>query len=155
MMTKRKKVWSIVLILAIALIVFVLVNKRDGFWPANPTPSGSVNEGVGPTTSQLRSGTAALTKKYTELVSQYQGKHFQFDMNCQMIPNYSTFKNGTAVMFDNRSGDARYIVIGGNSYYFPGYGYKILPLSNSKVPYTVNISKCGAAVNVGSILLQK
>jgi len=57
-------------------------------------------------------------------------------------------------MFDNRSGDARYIKIGDVIYLFGGYDYKILTLSSSTLPKTLTMD-CGSAVNVGTILLQK
>lgn len=96
--------------------------------------------------------TAAQT--YTNLVKEYEGRRIQFDINCQAIPSNVTYKNGTKVMFDNRSGDARIIIVGGVQYNVGGYGYKILTLSSPTLPKTLLLS-CGSAVNVGQILLQK
>lgn len=100
------------------------------------------------------SGSANQTVKYTQLVKEYEGRRIQFDMMCQATLPNTTVKNNTRVMFDNRSGDARVITIGGVQYNFPGYGYKILNISGAKLPARVSFD-CGAAVNVGSILIQK
>ena len=144
-----------VLILTLVLAVLILMNSRDQF-TVQPTISSTPT----PTPAKLStkkppiSGTAQQTQAYSEVVKQYAGKHIQFDANCQAIPTQTTFKNGTAVLFDNRSGDARTIKIGDVSYSFPGYGYKILTLSSSTLPKTLNLN-CGSAVNVGSILIQR
>lgn len=94
------------------------------------------------------------SEAYSDLVKQYEGYRVQFDAGCQAIPSNMTFKNGTKILLDNRSGDARYVSVGGTSYYLEGYGYKIVTLSSSDLPRTLLIS-CGAAVNVGQILLQQ
>ncbi len=101
-----------------------------------------------------KGGTANQTQTYTKLTAEYKDRRIQFDIRCQSIPSNVTYKNGTKVMFDNRSGDARIITIGGVQYNFPGYGYKILTLSSPNLPKNLLLS-CGAAVNVGQILLQR
>lgn len=65
-----------------------------------------------------------------------------------------TIKSGTSIMLDNRSGDARTIKVGDQTFQFSGYGYRILTLSSPVLPKTLMLS-CGSAVNVGQILLQK
>lgn len=112
-----------------------LVEEQSGLYPA-------------------KGGTAEQRKVYTQTVSSFEGERIQFDERCQAIPSQLTFKNGAKVMFDNRSGDARQISIGGVGYQFPGYGYKIITLASSRLPKTLWIN-CGSAVNVGQILLQK
>lgn len=111
---------------------------------------------VQPTTTAatVKSGTANQAQTYTRLVTEYKDRRIQFDMRCQAVPSNITYKNGTQVMFDNRSGDARVITIGGVKYNFPGYGYKIITLSSQTLPKNILLS-CGAAVNVGQVLLQK
>ena len=96
---------------------------------------------------------APSPEDYTVLVAQYEGRRIQFDINCQAVPGTISYSNGTQVMFDNRSGDARYITVGGVSHYLAGYGYKILTLSSNELPKIILLS-CGAGVNVGQILLQ-
>jgi len=141
----------LVALIFISLIVFMGDNKEVE--EPRDTTNGTVN--VSPTTSPVpaRSSSPVKTKTYTELVAEFNGRRIQFDINCQAIPNYVTFKEGTQVMFDNRSGEQRFITIGGVSYSFPGYGYKILTMSADKLPATVLLS-CGSAINVGQILIQ-
>lgn len=97
---------------------------------------------------------AQQNKTYDQILKEYDGRQIQFDERCQAIPNNLTYKNGTQVMFDNRSGDARWISVGGAEYYLSGYGYKILTLSSKTLPKTLYLN-CGSAVNVGQILLQR
>ena len=153
-MAKRKLTWTVVLILALALAALILMNGRDQL-VVQPTTSSTPTPVVSKPAAKKTpaSGTAEQTQAYSEVVKQYVGRHIQFDANCQAIPTQTTFKNGAAVLLDNRSGDARTIKIGDVSYSFPGYGYKILTLSSSTLPKTLNLN-CGSAVNVGSILLQ-
>lgn len=118
-------------------------------------PGVSTQPTVSPVPVQKTGTTTKVSSDtYTQLVKEYEGRRIQFDINCQAIPNNITYKNGTKVMFDNRSGDARVITIGGVQYNFSGYGYKTLTLSSPVLPKTLLLS-CGGAVNVGQILLQQ
>jgi|SRR3989344_7573471 len=90
---------------------------------------------------------------YTELVKKYNGKRIQFDKYCQANPSNVTFKNGTSIMLDNRSGDARIVSVGGVKYSLAGYGYKVITLSSTSLPKELLLS-CGSSGNVGKILLQ-
>ena len=142
----------LVLVFVGALILGLVVLMKKPKMAEQPG-EGTVKEettGVAP----VQGGTANQTQTYTTLVKQYEGRRIQFDIYCQAIPKNVTYKNGTKVMFDNRSGDARIITIGGVQYNFPGYGYKVLTLSSNTLPKTLLLS-CGAAVNVGQILLQR
>lgn len=96
----------------------------------------------------------AKAEVYSDLVKQYEGYRIQFDALCQAIPNNMTFRNGVKIMLDNRSGDARYISVGGVSHYIDGYGYKIVTISSTNLPKTLFVN-CGAAVNVAQILVQQ
>lgn len=97
--------------------------------------------------------TQTQIQNYSVLVNQYGEKRVQFDERCQMSPAGVTFKNGTTLMFDNRSSSQRTIKVGNQSYYFQPYGYKILTLSSASLPASLKIS-CDATPDVGSILLQ-
>lgn len=151
----KKMIWIVALILALVLAVLMLMNGRDQY-VVQPTTSPTRTPIPAKTTTKKPpvSGTAEQTQAYSVVVQQYADRRIQFGINCQAIPAQTTFKNGTAVLFDNRSGDARTIKIGDVSYSFPGYGYKILTLSSSTLPKTLTFH-CGSAVNVGLILLQK
>src|SRR3989344_2802370 len=147
-MTKRKSAWMAVLIFAAIVAGFMLMNSRDQYAvqpTASPMPTPTAAK---PTIKKAPvSGAAQQTQAYSEVVQQYAGRHIQFDINCQAIPAQTTFKNGTVILLDNRSGDARNIRVGDVVYSFPGYGYKTLTLVSSTLPKTLNLN-CGSAVNV-------
>jgi len=107
-----------------------------------------------PTRSKAANVSTPNAQDYTKLVKEYEGYRIQFDASCQAIPKNVTYKNGAKILLDNRSGDARYVTVGGISYYLAGYGYKVITLNSKELPKTLLIN-CGAAVNVGQILLQK
>ena len=154
----KKIVW-VVVIAALALAVFIYVKKPADKWGApegaivspTPTPSQKI---IKKSTAKPTGGTSSQTMPYSQLVAEYADRRIQFDERCQAIPGNPTYKNDTKVMFDNRSGDARYIKIGDVTYLFGGYDYKILTLSSLTLPKTLSMN-CGAAINVGNILLQK
>ena len=116
---------------------------------STPTPTPTVM----PTASTKPGGVKPLPAVYTQVVEQYVGRRIQFDERCQAIPNNMTFKVGTEIMLDNRSGDARIIKVGTTAYSLSGYGYKIIAPSSTTLPKTLYVS-CAAAINVGQILLQ-
>ena len=149
------KTWRIILFLLLgaSIIEIFVFQYQDS---AEREAASAVVMPTKPVTTKVPKPASAKTnpKLYTDLVTEYSGRHIQFDIACQAIPNNVTYKNGTSVMFDNRSGDARSISVGGTIYYLAGYGYKIITLSSKTLPKTLLIS-CGAAVNVGQILLQK
>lgn len=155
-----RKTWVLIFILVviglIALLFAMYYSTRQ--FDAGIKEAIESNHITAQKPSKLKSAVPAnpvapSAEDYTKLVAQYEGRRIQFDINCQAIPSNASYRSGTQIMFDNRSGDARYITIGGVSHYLAGYGYKILTLTSSELPKTVLIS-CGAAVNVGQILLQ-
>lgn len=152
----------------ISIIIGLIIVVALGFWlmgdsPSDQnaettpteTPSNKVSPSVKASSSPKTTASAPSdTRSYTDLVKAYEGKRIQFDALCQAVPSYVTFKTGTTIMLDNRSGDARYVKIGQDEHYLGSYGYKIITLvSTSSAPTNVDIS-CGSAVNVGRILLQ-
>jgi hypothetical protein len=152
----NKTLWWVVGAVAVVLVILAVKNSDKPVDVAgSPSPSASVSPSVSPKpTSTTGIGAGACTAAYTALVNQYGSNRIQFDMYCQAVPSTATFKTGTYVMFDNRSGDARVINIGGIKYNFPGYGYRIIKLGSTKLPATVKLD-CGTAVNVGTITVQK
>lgn len=141
-----------------ALTVYLFVKNPSDKWSGLdegivspiPTPIAKVIKKTVPSPI----GGVSQVMPYSQLVAEYADRRIQFDERCQPIPIRPTYKNDTKVMFDNRSGDARYIKIGDTTYFFGGYDYKIVTLSSSVLPKTISLS-CGSAVNVGSILLQQ
>lgn len=151
-MLKNKIFWIIVVVVLVAL-VSLMVRNRDGIVLVSPSPTPTPTPAPR-VQATPKSGTAQQTKLYSELVQEYNGRRIQFDVNCQAVPTETTFKNGTSVMFDNRSGDARTIKVGNTAHVLAGYGYKIINLASPTLPATFSLG-CGSAVNVGKILLQK
>lgn len=155
----KKIVWVVVLA-AIALAVYIVMKKPADQWGSpdgavvSPTPTPSSKVIKKSIATKPAGGTSGQAMPYSQLVAEYADRRIQFDERCQSIPMSPTYKNDTKVMFDNRSGDARYVKIGDTVYLFGGYDYKILTLSSSTLPKTLLID-CGSAINVGSILLQK
>ncbi|PJE51142.1 MAG: hypothetical protein COV29_02615 [Candidatus Yanofskybacteria bacterium CG10_big_fil_rev_8_21_14_0_10_36_16] len=101
----------------------------------------------------LESGTAEDTARYSQLVKEYETRRVQFDANCRVNSPNSTFKNNTAVMFDNRSADTKIITVGGVDYNFPAYGYKIINIAGIDLPANVSIDCNGVVVE--TFLIQK
>jgi hypothetical protein len=97
---------------------------------------------------------AILSPSYTDMVAKYGTQRIQFDMRCQAVPVNGVYKNGSSVMFDNRSGDARIITFNGKQYNVPGYGWAIVNLSARNLPVSWPID-CGAARNVSKINIQQ
>jgi hypothetical protein len=155
MMEKNKMLWYVVGAVAI-LVVLSVVFRGTGGWQGSylsPTPSPS------PTPSSSAYGTpspkpAAMPSTYGDAVKQYGDRRIQFDMYCQAKPVNNTYKNGSYLMLDNRSGDARIITVHGVQYHLAGYGWTIILLSSKVLPATWPVD-CGAARNVSNILIQK
>ena len=155
---KNKYVWIVVVVAVVVVAYMMMKNGSQNYLPSgeltlsSPTASpmpGVVKKGTGSSSPSASSA----PKKYTDLVKEYGDRRIQFDKNCQAVPSFVTFKNGTSVMLDNRSGDARVVTLGGVKYSLAGYGYQIVYLSSPTIPKQLMFD-CGAAVNVGTVLLQ-
>ncbi len=149
-----KKTWMLLGIYVVTAIISLVVLSSS---TNNQKESDSFKETIKEEltgTAPVKKGTTQQVKTYDQLVKDFSGRRIQFDITCQAIPNNVTYKNGTQVMFDNRSGDARWISVGGAEYYLSGYGYKVLTLSSKTLPKNLYLN-CGSAVNVGQILLQR
>lgn len=149
-----KKQWLLLIVVVLVVVLGYWLMGKNGKWAGDlgysptPTPAAPAK-----TPSGGKASPTAPVKSYTELVKEYEGKRIQFNQYCQAIPNSVTYKNGTSIMLDNRSGDARDIKVGNSVYSLAGYGYRIVTLSGTLLPKEVLLS-CGSAVNVGKILLQ-
>lgn len=148
--------WFILAVIVIAvLVVWSLQRGGDIFEiPETAEQTGS------PTSSPAPAGpgsdsvfTPGQIQTYTDLVRQFEGRRIQFSESCHGNPGSVTFKNGTQVMFDNRSSSPRTIAIGNQVYSFPAYGYRILTLSSANLPATISVN-CDNNVNSSQILLQ-
>ena len=152
-----KKQWLLLTVVVLVVVLGYWLMGKDGKWAGDmgysPTPTTSPSPAPSKAPSGGRSSPAAPAKSYTELVKEYEGRRIQFDQYCQAVPNNITYKSGTSIMIDNRSGDARNIKVGNDVHTLAGYGYRIVALSGTPLPKEVLLS-CGSAVNVGKILLQ-
>lgn len=140
---KRKLIISVVIMIVIAAVATFFIVRRYKDYGTGPAPKAT---GI--------SGSAYQSQTYTKLVKEYAGRRIQLDTSCQASPNYTTYKNGTKIMIDSRSAEARTVTIGGVNYSFGPYAYRIITLGTKNPPATVSIN-CGRAVNVGTILIQK
>ena len=136
----------------VALFGLFFIKQRQDMMP-EPVSENIVSQPSVTPFGAKKPSAVTQSQTYTQLVKEYEGRRIQFDINCQSVPSSSAYKNGTKIMFDNRSGDARTITVAGVQYNLSGYGYKILTLSSPTLPKTILLS-CGAAVNVGQVLLQ-
>lgn len=146
-MSQKKK--TLLLVAGVAVVVLLIMmqsSKKNAEVSESPSPSVSA--------TPKSSGATTIKSQYDALVKEYEGRRIQFDKNCQAIPNQLTFKTGTKVMFDNRSGDVRTFALNSTVYNIPGYGWRLVTLSNKTLPFTYVID-CGSAQNVGTIMIQK
>ena len=156
-MYMNKNRWFLLAVVVLLVAVAYWLSGKESQFAGDmvspsPSPTSSPSPKA-PSGGAKASPASAPVMSYTELVREYDGRRIQFDQGCQAIPNNITYKNGTSIMIDNRSGDARDIKVGNNVYTLPGYGYRVVTLSSQSLPSDILLS-CGSAVNVGKILLQ-
>lgn len=153
-----KKVLWIVVLIGVGLAGWAIWANWSDWSEYLPTPSASVSPSpTAKTPAKVTKSPTVPTSNtigYDAALKKYVGLIVQFDARCQAIPSRITVKNGTSVMFDNRSGDARWFSLNGIGYYLKGYDFTILPMSSSVLPQTVTID-CGSAQNVGQIVIQR
>ena len=157
----KKYVWPVVGLGVLVLLVMWAMGGKSGEQQnasVTPTPSATPKTSVKPKSptpsTPVSGGVIDGHLTYGQAVQKYAGARIQFDQYCQAVPSSTSYKNGTAVMFDNRSGDARQIALNGTVYSLGGYGFKVIVLTSAQLPREIKID-CGAARNVGTILLQK
>ena len=162
-MIKGNTLWVVIVIVAVLLVWWL---TKDGGIPEYGTGEPTESPAAGAVSgAQGRSpvGQAGVVpgstpvalnlQAYSDLVNQYQGRRIEFDERCQMRPADVTFKNGTVVMFDNRSPQAKTIKIGAQSYSLQAYGYRFLTMSSQNLPLSLTVG-CDNVPNVGTLLLQ-
>ena len=153
----NNKVLWVVIIVAVVVVGWMVFQRGDNLYgPVTRTASPTTSPRVGfQPSAGLPGGTpvALNPQNYSELVKQYEGRRIQFDERCQMNPTEATFKNGTVVMFDNRSPQAKTIRVGNQTYSLPAYGYRLLTMNSQNLPLSLQVG-CDNVPNVGRILLQ-
>lgn len=100
---------------------------------------------------RLVNDVTAPSLTYTQATAIFANTLIAFNEECKMVPNPVHVVNGTTLMFDNRSRDARTFKLDGTSYTIPGYGFKLFQLRSTKLPHVVKV-ECGP--NTGEITLQ-
>jgi hypothetical protein len=158
LMDKNKRLlWYVVGAVVILVVLAVVLRGDKEGWSGTPTPTPTAS----PSVSVAPGGTPRTSVKppvtpasYGDAVRLYADRRIQFDMYCQANPLNNTYKNGTNIMLDNRSGDARIITVNGVQYPVAGYGWKIITLSSKTLPATWAVD-CGSARNVSKILIQQ
>lgn len=90
---------------------------------------------------------------YEQALKKYGSNRIQLDANCQAIPSRAVYKNGTAVMLDNRAGVSRKVVFNLKSYTIPAYDYIVVSASASKIP-GVTYLDCADRQNVATINIE-
>lgn len=130
--------------------------------PATQTPgenASSTGKQVATTTastttsSPLAKTPASKSLTYEQALAQYADRRIQIQPGCQLSLATPVFKNGTYVMFDNRTPTAQAISLDGARYTVGGYGFKIIRLYAAQLPHTIQID-CGTGRNSGRIVLQ-
>jgi hypothetical protein len=139
-------------VVVILLIIFVSTG-RENFAdvtndqvldiPTEDVSNGSVNAPVKKVPSI----------SYADALVKYKDARIQLDDDCQAFPNSVTYKNGTSIMIDNRSGVTRTVKVGG-AYTIKAYSFKIIKLDRPTLPETLLID-CDNYQNVATILVQK
>ena len=150
--------------LAVLLIfggIVWLVTKPATETPAGQNASSTAQEQAATTSSSTAATSSAASAKqgtsgaltYEQALVQYANRRIQIQPNCQLNPANPVFKNGTYVMFDNRTPSAQTIALDGTRYTIGAYGFKIIRLYASRLPHTIRVD-CGAGRNNGQITLQ-
>lgn len=157
----QKYLWYVVGIVVLVLVIVSIRREGSGDPSASNSPSPSSTASTSPTSKPAGTRTptpapagSSMPQSYTEAVKAHEGRRLQFDVRCQVSITKIVVKNGQTVMLDNRSGDARTVVVGSTQYQLPGYGWRVITMSSKTLPATV-IVDCGGAQNVAQILIEK
>lgn len=107
-----------------------------------------------PTAAAVRRPTPTPKLAYDAAVREYEGRRIQLDTECSAIPSRATYKNGTTLMLDNRSGQARTVLFNLVQYTIPAYDYLVVSAVASTTP-AVTYLDCGQKQNVAQITIQQ
>ncbi|HWA64568.1 MAG TPA: hypothetical protein VG866_01825 [Candidatus Paceibacterota bacterium] len=152
-----KNTWILVIIAVVVIAAVVFIRKDSG--APSPSTSASPTSSAHGTTATPKTSTSpkvtptGVGRSYDQLVKDYANSRIQFDANCQATPASFALKTGSQVLLDNRSNQARAIVVDGKTYNLGAYGYQLITVSGGTLPRTVGVN-CGPAVNVSTINLQ-
>ncbi|MDO8669046.1 MAG: hypothetical protein Q7K65_02000 [Candidatus Buchananbacteria bacterium] len=155
-MDNKKMVWVALGLVVLAGLVWWLVssNKSQDPTPVTNTDSTVNTPAPTPTPPPVATAPKSNNANYNADLIKYGTNRIQFQENCQSVPNNMVFKNGTAVMLDNRASIQHVVKIDSKSYTIGAYNYTTITLSNSKLPHTILVD-CDKSQNVATILLEK
>jgi hypothetical protein len=139
----------IILVVVVLAVGYYFIIHRSSSNSDNITPTDT---SATTTTSTVQNASGHQGLSYTAAVDAFTNRRIQFDKNCVMIPISMSLKNGTNVMFDNRSPAARTFALDGNRSSLAGYDFEILTLRTSNPPHTITVD-CGTGRNNGKIIL--
>lgn len=153
--------WIMGGVIAIILIIVLVVvfNKKNAV--VTPAPAEDISQIEGEediTAGSVNAGVSsgAISLSYKDALVAYKDRRIQLNNQnglCQAVPNNVTYKNGTNIMIDNRSPQARTVKLG-TTFTIKGYSYKIVNVSSAILPATWLLD-CGGQQNVATILIQR
>ena len=138
---------------ALIELVIVLILVVWGLWALNKDSAPTNNTSTTPVVDTTTPTTNPKTISYTQALVKYKNARLQLDERCQASPSNMSFKNGTNIMIDNRSGKTR-LVKAGFDFSVKAWGFKIINLTSATLPVTWYVD-CDSSQNVATILLQK
>ena len=155
----KSTVWSVggvVLVILIIILGTVIFNNKDGEKASSElqTPTETALESKSaPAMSYIAKAPSVDQPKmsYDAALAAFGDNRIQFDDHCTATPISSTYKQGTKLMIDNRSGIEKVFHINGASYPIKAYDYVVMTLTS---PDTVMVN-CGDMKNVATVLVQK
>ena len=120
------------------------------------TPTGDALAEPSPTATGTTAGKPTPTPKlgYDAALRQFEGRRIQLDPACTAIPSQVTYKNGTQLMLDNRSGESKSVLFNLKRYTIPAYDYIVVAAVADSTP-AVTYMDCGQKQNVAKITIQK
>ena len=159
---QRKTVIGIVIaVVFVLLLVFAGYSKNPGTVNQNENNATSTGSMASSTASSTQQKAEVKTQKpidlaltYQKIVEQYGDRRIQFDNACQAFPARLGFKNGTAIMLDNRTEKTKTIKLSGRAFILKPLGYITMKVTSKILPSTVFID-CDSHYNVGQIFLQE
>lgn len=149
-------------VIGTVVVVAVVVGLVAWRWQAAPSAETPGQTAATTTGSVASSSSGTPAKKtppnlsgitYTEAVTRYGNVRMQIDPTCTISPNAFTVKNGTNVMFDNRSQAAKTVTVLGTRYSIGAFSFKIVTLRSATLPRVATID-CGSGRNNAQITLQ-
>lgn len=90
---------------------------------------------------------------YQEALVLYKDSRLQLssDNSCSPTPKRMSVLNGSKMMIDNRSSQARNVTVGSN-YQIPAYDFIVVTIKTNNVPSEIMVD-CGAQQNVATIVV--